>query len=63
MVKCTGAIFICEWIESIGWTPEKIVILLLRLGAKFYLSLHKMHFSFVSLTKPKENDVYTKDKN
>ena len=44
MVKYTGAIFVCEWIESIGWTPEKIVIFI-QIGRGF--SIGMLWFSFI----------------
>ena len=44
MVKCTGAIFVCRWIESIGWTPGKIVILI---QIKWMLSIGMLRFSFI----------------
>ena len=44
MVKCTGAIFVCKWIESIGWTPEKIVILI---QIKWGFSIGMLWFSFI----------------
>ena len=45
MVKCTGAIFVWEWIESIGWSPGKIVIVIkIKWNVAFYkcLSLRVM---------------------
>ena len=44
MVKCTGAIFVCKWIESIGWTPEKLVILI---QIKWGFSIGMLWFSFI----------------
>ena len=44
IVKCTGAIFVCKWIESIGWTPEKIVILI-QIGWGF--SIGMLWFIFI----------------